>query len=251
MKISVITVSYNAEKTIGKCIESVLSQTYTNSEYIIIDGNSKDTTMNIVESFRDRIDIVVSETDSGIYDAINKGIALATGDVVAILNSDDEYVDKYVLETVMQEFLNNSDISIVYGDIVIVDNVGRIMRTWRSGRYTSGLFRTGWHPPHPSFFVKKSVYDKYGVFNTTFEIAADYEFMLRVLEKNQTKSIHIPQILVRMLGGGASNGSIRAIILGNRESMKAWSINGMNPPLLLIVRKLLIKIRQYFVKTPC
>ena len=122
MKISVITVSYNAEKTIGKCIESVLSQTYTNSEYIIIDGNSKDTTMNIVESFRDRIDIVVSETDSGIYDAINKGIALATGDVVAILNSDDEYVDKYVLETVMQEFLNNSDISIVYGDIVIVDN---------------------------------------------------------------------------------------------------------------------------------
>lgn len=248
MKISVITVVYNGAETIKDCTESVLSQTHQDVEYIVIDGASTDATMDIVRSFQDKIDVVVSEKDNGMYDAMNKGIARATGDVVAILNADDVYTDAGVLESIAQVFRDNPEVGCVYGDLVMVDTMGRIRRTWRSRACTLGLFSHGWHPPHPAFFVRKDVYSNYGVFDTSFTIAADYEIMLRFLEKFRINAVYVPRVLVHMGSGGASNGSIRAIIRGNVESVRAWTHNGMKAPFLLVPRKLLSKVMQYIVR---
>ncbi len=213
MKISIITPVLNAVDTIEDCIKSVQTQTYKNLEHIIIDGGSTDGTLEKIKKlFNDKMK-VVSEPDEGIYDALNKGIKLATGEIIGILHANDFYPNDRVLEMVAEVFLNY-DVDSCYGDLVYVDkwDTSKIIRYWRSGYYKHGMFRWGWHPPHPTFFVKKQVYEKYGLYNTSFKIAGDYELMLRFLEKYKISTYYIPSILVNMRIGGKSNQSLKNII---------------------------------------
>ena len=246
MKISIITVVYNNKDTIKDAIESVLNQTYQNIEYIIIDGVSTDGTVDIIKSYGDKIDKVISEPDKGIYDAMNKGIKLASGDIIGILNSDDFYANNNIIEKVVKEF-EDKKVDSVYGDLVYVNakDTNKIVRYWKSKPYKKGLFTKGWHPAHPTFFVKKEIYDKYGIFNLDFKIAADYELMLRFLEKYQISNSYIPEIFVKMRLGGESNQSIKNIIKANIESYNAWKINGLYINLFMILLKPLSKLFQY------
>ncbi len=249
MKISVITAVYNGADTIRHCIESVRMQTHTDVEYIVIDGNSTDGTQQIVQEYMGEgvVDFFVSEKDGGIYNAMNKGIAHATGEIVCILNADDVYKDTDALARIHNVFLD-SKVMCAYGDVEYVrDHTEKqVVRVWKSRPYVSGLFRRGWHPPHTAFFVRKSAYDTYGVYREDMKIASDYELMLRFLEKEHLPSVYIPHTLVQMQAGGVSNGSVRAIIRSNIESVRAWRKNNMHAPLLLFFRKPLSKVRQYF-----
>lgn len=250
MKISVITVVYNGAKTIGDAIDSILGQTHKDIEYIVIDGASKDNTMDIVRSYGNRISKVVSEPDKGIYDAMNKGIRLATGGVVAILNSDDMYADTTVLERVAQKFEKDSELGCTYGDLdyVAQNDTSKVVRAWRSREYRPGLFKKGWMPAHPTLFVRKGVYDKYGSFIVKLGISADYEIMLRLLEKERVKSAYIPHVMVKMRTGGHSNRSLKQIIKGNLEVLKSWKINGMRVPYSIFFKKPLSKLKQFVAK---
>lgn len=249
MKVSIITVVYKNKDTIKDAIESVLNQTYKNIEYIIVDGASTDGTVEIIKSYGNKIDKFISEPDNGIYDAMNKGIKLATGDIIGFLNSDDFYASNNVLEKVTNEFIDKK-VDSVYGDLVYVDNkdVTKVVRYWKSKPYKEGLFKKGWHPPHPTFFVKREIYEKYGKFRLEFKIAADYELMLRFLEKHKISTAYIPKVLVKMRVGGKSNQSIKNILKANLECYRAWKVNGLkiNPVKLLL--KPLSKILQYFPK---
>jgi glycosyltransferase len=247
IKVSIITVVYNNKDTIKDAIESVLNQTYKNIEYIIIDGGSNDGTVEIIRSYGNKIDKFISEKDNGIYDAMNKGIKLATGDIVGILNSDDFYASNDIIEKVVNEFIEKK-VDSVYGDLVYVDakNTDKIVRYWKSKPFKEGLFKKGWHPAHPTFFVKKEIYDKYGIFNLDFKIAADYELMLRFLEKCKISSSYIPEIFVKMRVGGESNQSIKNIIKANIESYKAWKANDLKIHPFRMFAKPLSKVFQYF-----
>ncbi len=251
MKISVITVSYNSAATVVDTIQSVLGQSYPEVEYLIIDGGSSDETLAKLQPYRDRIDCLVSEPDNGIYDAMNKGVARARGEIVGILNSDDFYADREVLATVAAAFEDPS-VDCVYGDLDYVDAevTDRVVRAWRSQPYEAGAFRRGWHPAHPSFFVRRSVYERYGDFATALPIAADYEFMLRVLERHQLRSVHLPKVLVKMRTGGASNASLKNIAKANLQCWKAWRQNGLGWSPLPVIRKPFSKLKQIRRGTP-
>ncbi|MCL2682906.1 MAG: glycosyltransferase [Bacteroidales bacterium] len=253
MKISIITVCYNSEKYIRSAIESVLNQTYSNIEHILVDGASKDTTMDIVKSYEPLFGgrmKWISEKDNGIYHAMNKGIALTTGDIVGILNSDDFYANNTILEKVERCF-QEKNTDAVYGDLVYVhaDKIEKIQRYWKSKNYKKNAFRWGWMPPHPAFFVKKDVYEKHGPFNTNFSSAADYEFMLRVIHKEQIKLAYLPEILIKMRAGGESNQSLKNRLHGNSEDCEAWKINGLQPYWFTRYLKPMRKFSQY-IKRP-
>jgi len=245
-RISIITVVKNNAQTIKDAIDSVLSQTYQNIEYIVVDGASTDGTVDIVQSYGDKIDKFISEPDNGLYDAMNKGIKLATGDIVGILNSDDFYIAEHVIEKVVKEF-QEKGVDSVYGDLVYVDasDTDKIVRYWESKPYKKGLFYKGWHPPHPTFFVRNEIYKKYGLFNLDFKIAADYEIMLRYLVKYEISCSYIPEVIVSMRTGGTSNKNLTNIIKANIECYKAWRKNKLkiNPKTFLL--KPLSKIFQY------
>ena len=247
MRVSIITVSYNSASTIKDTIDSVLVQDYPNIEYIVVDGNSKDNTLEIIQSYGSRISKVISEKDKGIYDAMNKGVALASGDIVGILNSDDFYANSAVIREVVNQF-NLHQTDSVYGDLdyVKVSPPFDIVRKWRSGNYQKKRFYKGWMPPHPSFFLRRSCYEQFGVFDLQFKRAADYELMLRMLLKNECTSSYLPLVLVKMRVGGASNSSIKARLEANKEDRKAWEVNGLKPKWLTLVRKPFSKIFQYF-----
>lgn len=246
MKISIITVSFNSVKTIQDAIESVLNQTYKDIEYIIIDGGSTDGTVELVQSYGDKISKFVSERDYGIYDAVNKGIVLASGDIIGILNSDDFYAYNDVLKDVTTAFESDKEVGIVYGDLIYVnaEDTSKIVRTWKSGDYKKGMFEKGWHPPHPVFFVKRELYEKYGLFNLDLKIAADYELMLRFMHRYSVKSAYIPKVFVKMRVGGESNKSIFNIVKANIECVIAWKINGLGLKPMIFVRKPISKIKQ-------
>lgn len=246
MKISIITVTYNSAETVEDTIQSVVNQTYPDLEYIIVDGLSKDHTLDIVKKYGDKIAKVVSEKDKGIYDAINKGVDLATGEVVAILNSDDLYSHNRVIEAIMKTF-TDSGADAVYGDLVYVErnNTAKVTRTWNSGQYKEGKFLKGWMPPHPSFFVKRWCYQRFGKFHTNFKTSADYELMLRFIHVNKIKLAYLPEILVRMRLGGQSNVSLANRLEANREDRKAWEMNGLKPGRLTLIRKPLSKVFQF------
>lgn len=247
LKVSLITVCYNSAATIEATIQSVLAQDYADTEYIIVDGMSDDATPDIIGRYRDRISRFISEKDEGIYFAINKGIAAATGDIIAILHADDFYTDASVISTVVKTFeTKNTDT--VYGDLQYVDrdDPGKVKRSWHSGEYSYGLFLKGWMPPHPSFFVRKSCYDAFGLFNTSLRSAADYELMLRLLHRHRCSTAYIPQVLVKMRVGGKSNVTVMNRIRANREDKKAWLLNGLRPGLFTLIRKPLSKIGQFF-----
>lgn len=245
VKLSIITACFNSADTIRDTIESVLAQDYADLEYIIVDGKSTDDTLKIVNEYAPRISKVVSEKDDGIYFALNKGISLATGDVIGILHADDLYTGRTVLSCVMEK-MQIADA--VYGDLQYVDrsNTNKIIRNWKSGHYHAGLFRKGWMPPHPTFFLKKKCYGQHGVFNTTFKTAADYELMLRMIHKHGISVAYIPEVLVKMRVGGVSNVTLKNRINANREDKRAWIINGLKPGMFTLIRKPLSKLGQYF-----
>lgn len=249
LKVSIITITYNSESTLIDTIDSVLNQTYKNIEYIIVDGQSNDSTVSIVHSYKDRIAKFVSEKDKGLYDALNKGISMATGDVIGILHSDDFYTSHHIIENVVNTFQSNHS-DAVYADLFYVDkeNTNKIFRKWKSGHYEHGMFLHGWMPPHPTFFVKRSIYEKYGSFNLDLVSAADYELMLRFIHKHRIKLAYLPEFIIKMRVGGKSNVSIKNRIRANNEDKKAWKINGLNPYFYTMYLKPLRKIIQLFKK---
>jgi len=224
-KISVITVTYNSAKTLEDTLKSVNSQDFNNIEHIIIDGGSSDNTLGILESYKDSLAVIVSEPDEGIYDAFNKGLALASGDVVAILNSDDIFYDDNVLSLVAEAF-DSTGCDVVYGDAVLVrhDDLFSVVRFWKSSKFILGSFKDGWHPPHPSFFVRKAAYDSFGNFDTSISVSADFELMLRLMETNKVKVEYVNSVLARMRVGGHSQ-SIKNIIIGTQSIKKAFYKN--------------------------
>lgn len=247
MKVSIITTCYNSAATIEETIRSVVKQTYSDIEYIIIDGGSTDGTLAIVEKYKQHISKIRSEKDHGIYDALNKGIDLATGEIVAILHSDDFYVAEDVIHTVVKLFKTES-CDCVYADLQYVkqDNPHIIVRTWIAGAYSHGLFLKGWMPPHPVFFVASHCYKQYGKFNLQLKSAADYELMLRFMHKYRIKAGYIPRVLVKMRTGGKSNASVANRIKANREDRLAWKLNGLKPNLLTLILKPLSKLKQFW-----
>jgi glycosyltransferase involved in cell wall biosynthesis len=307
MKVSLITVSYNSARTIRDTLVSVQKQTYKDIEYIVVDGNSSDGTIEIVKQFVDAmqgsakdamqgrsegvmqgsakdamqgrsedamqgrsegasqdlpkdlsknlfnvasqgvVTKFLCEKDKGIYDAMNKGLALATGDIIGVLNSDDFYCSNDVIENVVRAFQEN-ETDCLYGDLNYVDPIdtSKIVRKWRSGAYLRENFLKGWMPPHPTFFVKKSCYDSFGTFDTQFKSAADYELMLRFLFKESCSAQHLPKVMIHIRAGGVRNVSLKNRIRANREDRLAWKINGLKPKWFTLLRKPLSKLTQYF-----
>lgn len=245
MKISVVTVAFNSALTIKKTIESVLNQDYQDFEYIVVDGASKDNTLEILKSYGNKIRWI-SEPDKGIYDAMSKGVKMATGDVVGIVNSDDYYPDTQVLSRVADAFKNNK-IDAVYGDLQYVDfnDETKVTRNWISGEYNRDKFLKGWMPPHPTFFLTKAAYNAYGVYDISFKSAGDYELMLRMLYKHQLKAIYIPHVQMIMRAGGVSNASLKNRIRANKEDRRAWKMNGIKPRWYTLYAKPLSKIVQW------
>jgi glycosyltransferase len=266
MKVSVITAVFNNKQYIGDCIKSVVSQTYPDIEYIIIDGGSTDGTLDVISrlthggsnlmryeggvtNLQTRAPRVISEPDNGIYDALNKGIRLATGDVIGFLHADDIYADASVIGKVAAA-MSRSNADSCYGDLLYVDknNPERIIRYWKSRPYEKGMFGRGWMPPHPTFFVRKEIYERYGSFNTDFRIASDYELMLRFLEKEKISTWYIPEVLIKMRTGGASNRSVKNMVIKTTEDYKAWRVNHLREKFYTIPFKNLSKIPQFFVR---
>lgn len=247
MKVSIITVTFNSASTIEDTLLSVINQDHNNIEYIIVDGRSTDDTLTIVEKYKIKISRVISEKDDGLYYAINKGISLATGDLIGILHSDDFYESKNIISSVV-DALNISGAESAYGDLQYVErnNKEKIVRYWKSKQYKSGLFLKGWMPPHPAFFVKKDCYTKYGMFNTQLRSSADYELMLRLLHKHKVSTVYIPKVLVKMRTGGQSNVSLINRLKANKEDRLAWKLNGLSPGLFTTILKPLSKLKQYF-----
>ncbi len=246
MKITVITVCYNSASTIGDTIKSVASQSYSNKEHIVVDGNSKDATMEIVRA-SSCISRYVSEPDMGIYDAMNKGIALASGDVVGTLNADDFYMNNHVLKDVAEIF-SDPAVEACYGDLVYVrqDNVDQIVRFWKSEDYKSGLFKSGWMPAHPTFFVRKSVYERLGNFDLNYKIAADFELLFRFIEKNKIKTRYLPKVLVKMRLGGTTNKNLSNIFQQNKEIVNILGKYYSNFSLIeFVFKKLFNRIHQF------
>lgn len=246
MRISIITAVLNKKNTIKYTIESVLGQRYKDIEHIIIDGGSTDGTLDIINRYAGRVRIM-SEYDSGIYDALNKGIVLSSGHIIGFLHSDDTYAHSNVLQLVA-DTVEKYNVDSCYGDLIYVgkNNANKIIRYWKSSAYRPGKFKDGWMPPHPTFFVKKGVYDAHGLFNTTLKIAADYELMLRFLEKNKISTSYIPQVLVHMRCGGISNYSLGDMMLKSIEDFRAWKINDLKIDSRTILQKNISKIPQFF-----
>lgn len=251
MKISIITATFNSEKTLADTIQSVLDQTYTDIEYVIIDGASADRTVALARSYESRFlgrMHIVSEPDKGIYDALNKGIRLATGDVVGFVHADDLLADPRVIDRVAQAF-SDPACEMVYGDLLYVgaDNK-KTVRYWKSAPFKKGLLRKGWMPAHPTLYVRKEVYQQYGGFDTRFSIAADYDFILRVFSQIEPENVvYLPHIMVRMRVGGASNKSIVNIIRKTKEDWRALQ-NNKAGGWYTLVRKNGSKVSQFFSK---
>ncbi len=259
-KISIITATYNVEQSVQTCLDSLQKQTVP-FEHIVIDGVSTDSTLEIVKS-QSLDSRVISEKDNGLYDALNKGIGMAAGEVVGILHADDFYASARVLSRVAEVFEDPS-VDACYGDLLyVVDECGAqyagrgnqnqpgfsIKRYWKSGNYDPRKFYWGWMPPHPTFFVRKAVYEKYGLFNLDLGTAADYELMLRYLLKNQISCKYIPEVLVNMRVGGMSNASVGNRVKANRMDRKAWDVNSLKPYPWTLTLKPIRKIPQYFLR---
>jgi glycosyltransferase len=249
MKVSVITAVFNGKDTIGDALTSVSRQTYKNIEHLIIDGGSTDGTLEVIERFKDRTTKIVSEPDNGIYDALNKGIGLASGDVIGLLHGDDFYAHDKVLESVVRVF-KEQNVDSCYGDLLYVhkNDTEKVIRYWKASEYHPGKFRYGWMPPHPTFFVRREMYEKYGYFNTDFRIAADYELMLRFLEKHRISTYYIPEVFIKMRLGGASNKSLKNLFIKSSEDYKAWKVNNLNGGFYTILLKNFTKIPQFFIR---
>jgi glycosyltransferase len=248
MRVTIITATYNSASTVRDTLISVAGQQYHDIEHLIIDGRSKDDTLAIVQEFP-HVAEAVSEKDNGIYDAMNKGIKLATGEVIGILNSDDFYTDEKVVMKVMEAF-KDPFVDVVYGDLQYVrqNNVHVVTRTWKSGQYKRKNFYYGWMPPHPAFFVRRKIYEEVGLFNTDLRSAADYEMMLRILVKHNARACYVPGIMVKMRAGGVSNASLKNRLHANREDRMAWQLNELKPLFFTTWLKPMRKIIQFITR---
>lgn len=253
MKLSIITICYNPGESIKAAIVSVLSQQDVDVEYMIIDGGSTDGTREFITSLNGRINRFISEPDRGLYDALNKGIRLAGGDVIGLLHADDLYESAKVLSRVAETF-QKTHADAVYGDLVYVnkDNPDKIIRFWKSGDYTPDRLKFGWMPPHPALFVKRAIYENAKLangeyFDTSLKIASDYDFMMRLLGRMRIKVAYLPRILVRMRLGGASNKSLKNMVHKSREDltvMKRNNIGGLGT----LIAKNLRKLPQFLIR---
>ena len=246
MKVSIVTGTYNSEAYIKDCVSSIQNQDYSDIEHIIIDGASKDNTVAIIENMPNRVSKLISEPDGGIYNAMNKGLRLCEGEIVGILNSDDFYNTNQVISNIVDAF-QKTDADCVFGDLYYVnaENPEKIVRKWVTGNYSKNSFRKGWHPAHPSFFVKSDVYKKYGYFDEELSLAADFEIMLRFIERHGLKTHYIAEPLVRMRLGGATSKNLKNVIKGNKECIRAFEKNDMSAPLLYSIRRLAPKLKQF------
>lgn len=247
MRISIVTVTYNSAITIQDCIKSVNEQSYSDIEHILIDGASTDNTLNLIKSKAKRSPIIISEPDKGIYDAMNKGLALATGEIIGVLNSDDFYLDGNVISNVVQIF-NKNKVDAVHGELFYVkqNDTDEIVRHWKTGDYYPGAFQNGWHPAHPTLYLKKEVYEKYGYFNLDFKLAADFELMCRLFEKHNISSYYLQRPLIKMRLGGATSKNFKNVITQNIECYKAFKVNGIPVSPFYIFNRIVPKLKQYF-----
>lgn len=246
MKISLVTITYNSSITLNYTIKSVLSQSYLNIEYIIVDGASQDNTTEVIREYESQFNgrmKWISEKDSGLYDAMNKGIRMATGDIVGIINSDDFYHRTDILEKVVEAF-NDQTVQAVYGDVRFVnpDNLDKTVRYYSSKNFSPKRFRLGFMPAHPTFFTYKKYFDEYGYYKTDYKIAADYELLIRFLHKHQLKTKYLPLDFMKMRTGGASTASIKSNIILNKEIVRACKENGIWTCMPLLFIKYFIKI---------
>ena len=250
MKISIITVCFNSEQTINDTLKSVHEQSNVDVEHILVDGASKDATLDIIQRYAS-VSKLISEPDKGIYDAMNKGIKAATGDIVGTLNADDFYADSDVLQQVEKVFQDDS-IDACYADLVYVkeDDTQHTARYWQSEDYYDGLFKTGWMPAHPTFFVRRSVYEKHGLFDLNYKIAADFELLFRFIEKNGIKTKYIPTILVKMRLGGTTNKSFKNIWIQNKEIVRTLQEVYPDFSLIKFVYIKLVNRFKQFTKRP-
>ncbi|GFZ77162.1 glycosyl transferase [Pseudohongiella nitratireducens] len=248
LKFSIVTACYNSGATISQAIASLKKQSWAEIEHLVIDGSSTDDTQKIAQSTLGDQDVFVSEPDKGIYDALNKGISLSTGDVIGFLHSDDFLAKETVLQRVAKLFLS-SGADAVYGDLqyVSADDPTRIIRNWHSGEFQLSKLRRGWMPPHPAFFMKRDLYESLGAFDTELRIASDYDSMLRYLNRSTIKVAYIPEVLVKMRVGGASNGSLKQIIRKSKEDFAVMKKHGLNP-FIALPYKNLSKIHQFFIR---
>ena len=250
LKISIITTVYN-DVRIARALDSILNQRHDHElELIVIDAGSDDGTLDVLERYKDRLNVLVSEPDQGIYDGMNKGIRRVSGDVVGILNADDRYADAYVLRDVAAVFQQRPQMRVCYGDLSYVNDHGRMIRYWRSGANRSFKWRLGWRPPHPAFFVRRSVYEEYGLFNMDFAIASDYDLQMRLLLKHHVASFYLNRVLVHMAPGGMSNRSISNVFKANREVAQSWRANRLRGGELVPFLKPLIKAPQFLRRPP-
>ncbi|MDJ0699529.1 MAG: glycosyltransferase family 2 protein [Woeseiaceae bacterium] len=252
MQVSIVTVCFNSAATIRDAIDSVLAQSHPDVEYIIIDGGSTDDTMKIVSEYEDRIATVVSEPDQGIYDAMNKGIRAATGDIVGILNSDDFFASKDVVADVVQAFRENEEAGIVFGDVVFVspEDLNYVKRYYSSRHFKPWKLRFGYMPPHPATFVRRDLYTRYGEYNLEFRIAADYEMYVRWLIRNEVRFRRIDEVLVRMRLGGISTAGLRSSMVLNREIVRACVDNGLYTNFFCMLPKIPFKLFELVRRPP-
>lgn len=247
LKISVITAVYNRAATIQDTIDSVSNQTLRDFEYVVVDGMSNDGTDELIQQNRSKIANIVRESDDGIYDALNKGILASQGDIIGFLHADDLFADEEVLQRVSVKF-EEGDFDAVYADLLYVDfeQTEKIIRYWKAGRYNSARFRVGWMPPHPTVYVRKAIYEEFGMYRTDLGSAADYECLVRLMVKHQIRVGYIPHVNIRMRVGGKSNSSISNRMKANKNDSDAWKVNGLPPPLGLRFTKPLSKLPQFF-----
>lgn len=245
--LTIITVSYNSEDTIKETLDSVQSQCNQNFEYIIVDGNSKDSTLNIVNQY-DCVDLIISEKDKGIYDGMNKGIKNSSGDYIGFLNSDDLFANKYVTKNIINAISNN-DTDIIYGDIIFFKNdIRKVTRSWVSGEYIKGSFNSGWHPPHPAFYASRDLFLNSGSFNLDLKIAADFELMLRFFNTSQKKPVYIKDNFVLMREGGASHKNRKQ---GRSDILKSFDLNNIKiNKYLYLIKRYIPKFMNRYVKHP-
>ncbi|HTH80659.1 MAG TPA: glycosyltransferase family 2 protein [Ramlibacter sp.] len=248
LQISVVTAVKNRASTLGSCLRSVQSQTWGHVEHIVVDGGSTDGTLGVLAASRAHLGKLICEPDKGVYDALNKGIRAASGDVVGFMHADDEFACEHALERVARAF-EDPRVEAVYGDLVYVgrDDPSRIVRYWRAGRYTRSQLANGWMPPHPTFYVRRDVYRRFGAFDTRYRIAADYENMLRILWRGGVHAAYVPEVLVRMRMGGVSN-QLMNLFLKSREDYAALRQNGIGAIQALLLKNV-TKLPQFVMKT--
>jgi glycosyltransferase involved in cell wall biosynthesis len=245
MKISLITVSLNSSETLQATFNSIGKQQYPKLEYIIVDGGSKDTTVDLIKQNQGIVSKWVSEPDLGIYDAMNKGILMASGDIIGMLNSDDSFYDASTLKKIVAVFEQHPEVQCVYGNLILVNKEQKVIRSVKSKPFQPGLFAKSWTPAHPTFYCRRELYEDFGLYKTNYKIAGDAELMLRFLEVKKVKSFYLDEVLVTMSSGGVSNRGIKSILVITQEIKKAFKENEMNFNLLKYLFYKFLKIKEF------